>query len=576
MGLATPAVFHNGRFFTSQGTDGRAHAFAECMVIEADGTIAHVGSLDDPEVARAEAAEGAVRHDMQGRVVLPGFVEGHMHLLRLGQSLQNVALDDCRNLEEIRDAIRKYAREHPEVPRICCKGWILHSTWCNTAAVEEMGLQDLPDPQGGKIVRDPTTGKPTGVLAESAVMLVVWPHLARVASMEEKLSALRGAIDSYTCEGYTGAVDMAFDENMLEAVRELRQKDQGKLPIRLAAHWLITPRATDAENVAQVDRAIELFEEFKDESDFRIAGIKIILDGIVDACTAALTEPYANGAANNGELLWSVEDIVALVRKADQAGLQCALHAIGDLAVRTAIDALEHGTTLPAADGTSKRHRIEHLEMTRPEDAARLGKLGITASVQPVHADPAILRAWPRLLGEERCGRAFAYKDFADGGAVLALGCDAPTAPHGALKNIYTAATRRSAREPGMEVGAMNNPHFALELASAVAAATAGSAYSCYMDRWAGRLGKGLSADLAVVEMEWEAEKLLQAKVKETWFRGSRFGRRRRLGRSKTASWYIFFTEWMTTEASMVLGSYHRHRGGWRSQLTRQVEQLHR
>ncbi|KAK7964496.1 hypothetical protein PG988_011470 [Apiospora saccharicola] len=543
MGPATPAVFHNGRFFTSQGTDGRAHAFAECMVIDADGTIAHVGSLDDPEVARAEAAEGAVRHDMQGRVVLPGFVEGHMHLLRLGQSLQNVALDDCRNLEEIRDAIQKYAREHPEVPRICCKGWMyamltngeeastkllddldprpiyideksLHSTWCNTAAVEEMGLQDLPDPQGGKIVRDPTTGKPTGVLAESAVMLVVWPHLARVASMEEKLSALRGPL--------------------------IRILAKGKLPIRLAAHWLITPRATDAENVAQVDRAIELFEEFKDESDFRIAGIKIILDGIVDACTAALTEPYANGAANNGELLWSVEDIVALVRKADQAGLQCALHAIGDLAVRTAIDALEHGTTLPAADGTSKRHRIEHLEMTRPEDAARLGKLGITASVQPVHADPAILRAWPRLLGEERCGRAFAYKDFADGGAVLALGCDAPTAPHGALKNIYTAATRRSAREPGMEVGAMNNPHFALELASAVAAATAGSAYSCYMDRWAGRLEKGLSADLAVVEMEWEAEKLLQAKVKETWFRGSRFGRRRRLERSKTASWYIF------------------------------------
>ncbi|KAK8112420.1 hypothetical protein PG984_012946 [Apiospora sp. TS-2023a] len=548
MGPATPAVLHNGRFFTSQGTDGRAHVFTECMVIAADGTIAHVGSLADPEVARAEAAEGAVRHDMQGRVVLPGFVEGHMHLLRLGQSLQNVALDDCRNLEEIRDSIKKYAGEHPEVPRICCKGWMyamltngeeastkllddldprpiyideksLHSTWCNTAAVEEMGLQDLPDPQGGKIVRDPTTGKPTGVLAESAVMLVVWPHLARVASMEEKLSALRGAIDSYTCEGYTGAVDMAFDENMLEAVRELRRQDQGKLPIRLAAHWLITPRATDAENVAQVDRAIELFEEFKDESDFRIAGIKLILDGIVDACTAALTEPYANGAAN-GELLWSVEDIVALVRKADQAGLQCALHAIGDLAVRTAVDALEHGTTLPAADGTSKRHRIEHLEMTRPEDAARLGKLGITASVQPVHADPAILRAWPRLLGEERCGRAFAYKDFTDGGAVLALGCDAPTAPHGALKNIYTAATRRSAREPGMEVTKMNNPHFALELASAVAAATAGSAYSCHMDRWAGRLEKGLSADLAVVEMEWEAKKLLEAKVKETWFRG--------------------------------------------------------
>lgn len=554
MGPATPAVLHNGRFFTSPGTDGRAHAFAECLVIDADGTIAHVGALADPEVARAEAA-GAVRRDMQGRVVLPGFVEGHMHLLRLGQSLQNVALDGCRSLAEIRDAIRRYARAHPAAPRICCKGWMyamlaageeasaellddldprpiyideksLHSTWCNTAAVEEMGLQDLPDPQGGTIHRDPTTGRPTGVLAESAVMLVVWPHLARVASMEEKLAALRGAIASYTAEGYTGAVDMAFDENMLEAVRELRRRDRGRLPIRLAAHWLVTPRASAAENAAQVDRAIELWEEFRGEADFRIAGIKIILDGIVDACTAALVEPYAAGSAHaHGELLWSVADMVPVVRRADQAGLQCALHAIGDRAVRAALDALEQGTDTSQGP---KRHRIEHLELTRPEDAARLGRLGITASVQPVHADPAILRAWPRLLGAERCGRAFAYREFVDGGAVLALGCDAPTAPHGALQNIYTAATRRSAREPGLhraeEAGGgavmMENPQFALGLASAVAAATAGSAYSCYLDRWAGRLERGLSADLAVVEMEWEAARLLEARVRETWFRG--------------------------------------------------------
>ncbi|KAK7959942.1 metal-dependent hydrolase [Apiospora aurea] len=561
------AVLHNGRFFTSQGTNGRAHAFTECLVIDATGTIAHVGSLTDPEVARAEAA-GAVRHDMQGRVVLPGFVEGHMHLLRLGQSLQNVALDECKNLKEVRDTIRRYARENPEVPRICCKGWMyamltegegeeeastgllddldprpiyideksLHSTWCNTAAVKEMGLQEMPDPQGGKIHRD-TSGNPTGVLAESAVMLVVWPHLAKVASMEEKLSALQGAIASYTREGYTGAVDMAFDENMLEAVRVLRKLQQGKLPIRLAAHWLITPRASAAENLAQVDRAVELWNEFKGESDFRIAGIKIICDGIVDACTAALTEPYAS-TGTNSELLWTVEDIVPVVRKADQAGLQCALHAIGDRAVRAAIDALEQAATPDAG----KRHRIEHLEMTSPEDAARLGKLGITASVQPVHADPAILKAWPRLLGEERCGRAFAYKEFVEGGAVLALGCDAPTAPHGALKNIYTAATRRSARDPAVteedgdeDAVGMMNPQFALELAAAVAAATAGSAYSCFMDRWAGRLEKGLSADLAVVEMEWEAEKLLEARVRETWFRGLRFTRRRhRHGRLRT------------------------------------------
>lgn len=533
-----PTLFRNGRFFQSSGTDGRDHSFVECVVADAEGIITHVGSLKDAKVAEAEAA-GAVQHDMGGRIVLPGFFDGHIHLLRLGQSLQNVALEECQNLENIRATIKKYAVENPDVARICCKGWMysmtdgkalasmlddldprpifvdeksLHSTWCNTAALQEMGVQDMADPEGGKIYRD-ENGNPTGVLAESAVMLIVWPHLAKAAPMEEKLSALKGAIDAYSAAGYTGAVEMAFDENALEAMRILRQKE--KLPIRLAVHWLVTPRKTEAENLAQVDRAIELWRELNAETspDFRVAGIKVICDGIIDACTAALTEPYSSNGVDCGPL-WTVDELLPVVRKADAAGMQCALHAIGDLAIHNAIDALEQ------AGRPGSRHRIEHLELAMPDDAARLGRLGITASIQPVHADPAILRAWPRLLGADRCQRAFAYKDFADGDAVLALGSDAPTAPHEPLRNVYTATTRRSAREPGLTQAV--NPDFALSLAAAVAAATAGSAYSCFADRWAGKLDVGLSADFAVVEMDWEADRLLEAKVQQTWFRGTR------------------------------------------------------
>ncbi len=117
-----------------------------------------------------------------------------------------------------------------------------------------------------------------------------------------------------------------------------------------------------------------------------------------------------------------------------------------------------------------------------------------------MHADPSILRAWPSLLGAGRCERAFAYREFADGGAVLALGSDAPTAPHHPLRSLYTATTRRSAREPALPDRV--NPHFALGLAAAVAAGTEGSAYSCFADRWTGRLEAGKSADFAVVDME--------------------------------------------------------------------------
>ncbi|KAI1408651.1 amidohydrolase family-domain-containing protein [Hypoxylon sp. FL1857] len=531
------ALFHNGRFFQS-GPKGENHSFADFLLADPSGKIARVGSAGDEQIKAAEAA-GVAKHDMRGRIVLPGFIDGHMHLLMLGQSLQKAGLEACKNLEDIRRTISEFAAAHPSVARIMCKGWMhsmtngealasmiddldprpifidskdLHSTWCNTAALNEMGVQDMPDPEGGKIHRD-ETGKASGLLSEAAAVTIVWPHIAKVAPMEEKLAALKGAVEAYNAVGYTGLVEMAMDENAWEALQILRRKEV--LPIRIAVHWLITPRKTEAENLAQVDRAIELNHQFNADTspDCRVVGIKVIGDGIIDGCTAGLSEPYTSNGVSC-DPIWSLEELGPVVKKADAAGLQCALHAIGDKTIRVAIDAIEQNAT------PGRRHRIEHLELASPEDAARLGKLGITASIQPVHADPAILRAWPSLLGPSRCERAFAYKEFADGGAVLALGSDAPTAPHAPLRNAYTATTRRSAREPDLTDRV--NPHFALQLSAAIAAGTEGSAYSCFADRWAGKLEVGRMADLAVVDMEWDADKLLEARVMQTWFGGKK------------------------------------------------------
>ncbi|KAL1969720.1 hypothetical protein VTN77DRAFT_8273 [Rasamsonia byssochlamydoides] len=529
-------IFVNGRFFTGDSSDGsRDNSFADCMIVEND-TITHVGSSTDEAVQHAKA-NGAALQDLQQQYVLPGFIDGHMHLLLLGQSLRKLDLNGCRDLAEIRARISDYARQHPQAPRILCKGWMqhmtggealasmlddldprpilidakdLHSVWCNSAALRELGVEDMSDPAGGMIHRD-ANGKASGLLSEAAVFSLVWPHVARVASMEDKLDALRAAIAAYTASGYTGIVDMAMDENAWEAL--LRLREQEKLPVRVAAHWLIVPAPDEASNLAQVERAIALHKQFNLDTspDFRIAGIKVICDGVIDSCTAALLEPYSSNGVSC-EPLWTAEMLGPVVRRADEAGLQCALHAIGDKTVQTALNVLEkHGTP-------SRRHRIEHLEMTSPDDAQRLGKLGITASIQPVHADPAILRAWPTLLGAERCRRAFAYKEFLDGGATLALGSDSPTAPWAPLPNVYVATTRRSAREP--ETVTTVNEHFALPLVSAVTAATAGAAYSCFADRITGGLKKGLKADFVVVDMEWSPERLLQARVRQTWFDG--------------------------------------------------------
>ena len=476
-----------------------------------------------------------------------------MHLLLFGASLSKIDLTPCTSLADIRRTIQSAAAARPHAARLFCRGWMhsmtdgaalastlddldprpifidskdLHSAWCNTPALRELAVLDastsIPDPAGGVIHRDPATGLATGLLSETAAVNIVWPHVAKVASPDEKLAFIRDAVRAYNAAGYTGMVEMATDENAWETMRLLRATEQ--VPIRLAAHWIIAPRDTEEEVLAQVDRAIALHAQFNRESspDFRIAGVKLICDGVVDACTAALAEPYAT-TGTTGDMLWEPGLLRKVVHRADGAGLQCALHAIGDAAVQVALDALE---SCAGVNGESRdrRHRIEHLELTRPGDAARLAKLGITASVQPVHADPAILRAWPRLLGEERCRRAFAYREFAEEGATVAIGTDSPTAPHWPRRNGYTAVTRRSAREPASE--AVVNGGFAVGLMQAVGAATAGSAYSCFAEGAVGALRKGMKADFVVLDMEWGEGGLLDAVVEETWFGGGRVYRR--------------------------------------------------
>ena len=479
-------------------------------------------------------------------------VSRHMHILHFGSSLSKTSLEECQNLHDIRAVIKHAAQQNPHAKRLFCRGWMhpmtngealssmiddlddrpifidskdLHSTWCNSAALRELGVtKDTPDPEGGQVHRDKITGTPSGLLSEAASVNIAWPHVAKVATLEERLMYIRNAIRAYNAAGYTGIVEMATDETIWETIKTLREREE--VPIRTANYWVIKPCKTDEENLAQVDRAIELHAQYNTTTspDFRITGIKLICDGVVDACTASLLEPYASCAdtgcsqeisdAGNCPPIWPAEMLRKVVAKADAAGLQCALHAIGDATVRMAITALEALGEL----GRGHRHRIEHLELTHPDDARRLGDLGITASVQPVHADPAICRAWPHLLGAARCGRAFAYRDFLQHGANLALGTDAPTAPHCPLKNLYTATTRRSAREP--ESLDSLNPRFGLSLVDALCAATMGSAVSSFADAKAGSLESGKVADFVVLDMHWDAQRLLLAEVYQTFLGG--------------------------------------------------------
>lgn len=561
--------------------------------------IEHIGFESDEPILSAKSWSPPPKIiNLAGKTVLPGFIDGHMHLMLLGQALNKLDLSACKSLSDIRSTISSYARANPSLPRILCRGYMhsmtdplkvssfdldgldspsieagrperpvlidskdLHSSWCSTTAVADLEAATWKDVPGGTIERDPLTGSLTGIFTEAANITYVWPYLSRVASMEERVASIRAAVENYHREGYTGLIDMAMDEGAWEALQavlssqEEKKKEEEELKMRIAAYWLIRPGKSDEEHLAQVARAAELSRQFHAATspDCRIVGIKIICDGIIDACTAGLSEPYlssnsADEQVGAGIPLWTREQLIPVVQAATAAGLQISLHAIGDGTIKTVIDVLSEFADPKA------RPRVEHLELVSEEDAKRLGKAGITASIQPVHADPAILRAWPRLIGRDRCKRAFAYREFADGGAPLALGSDAPTAPHGPMGNVYVGVTRRSFRERGMDVSAaasreegskvVRNEHFRLGVCEAVAAGTEGAAYSCFDEHRVGRLERGLKADFVVVgglggedgdekEKEWdwkwegdggrgdkEVERLVSARVEETWFDG--------------------------------------------------------
>lgn len=530
-------VFINARVFAAKDGQKESTDFAECMVIRGD-KISHVGSRNDEAVEQA-IQNGAEVVDLDGRVVIPGFIDAHTHLLFFGLSLRKLDLTNCTSLEMVRSAITDYAKQHPEMPRVLCRGWHqpstgrlalatmlddldplqrpiyvealdLHSTWVNTAALNELPLKEAKKFGSHQVPCD-ENGKPTGLFAEAGQTDVVWPFLNDKYTDDEQQAALQEAFDAYIAAGYTGAIDMAMDDNSWDALK-LYRKRNGTLPIHVAAHWLVRPAGDLA---AQVNVAIAQNKQWHPSStpDFCVVGIKLICDGVVDGCTAALTQPYP-GHTNPIDPLFTRSQMELVVSRAAHANLQVAIHAIGNAAITQAID------SIAAAHTPNGRHRIEHLELTSAADAARLGALGITASVQPVHSDPAILLDYRTLIGPHLWSRAFAYAEFLSHSACLALGTDAPTARHLPLPNLYNATTRRSATRRDMTE--RTTPHQKLSLSQAFYAATGGAAYSRFAEGWTGRLGEGLSADFVVLRSEWEAEGLLDDCVDETWARGVR------------------------------------------------------
>jgi predicted amidohydrolase YtcJ len=524
----TSDLYSNARIFTAA-----QRPRAEAMVVDG-GRISYVG---DEQTARRIAGEDATETDLDAATVLPGFVDGHAHVVGTGEAAAQVDLWGAGDVTEIQRRIRTWANDNPDVPRIRAQGWNhgavpggvptrqlldtvskrpvyaqsydFHSIWLNSAALLEVGIDDdTVSPPGGTVHRD-AEGRATGYVDETAMHRLVWPALDALGDDRQRDTALATVLTAYREAGVTASTDMALTEGDYAAM--VRADKSGALTARIAAFWRVQPTGELAQNRAQVDRAIALAAQ--PVSPFlRVVGIKVMVDGTVDGCTAALGHPYANGT--NADPVWSIEELAPVVAAADAAGLQVAMHAIGDEAVRVAIASVEHAVALNGP--RDRRHRIEHLEVVGQQEIERLAALGLTASMQPVHADPAIQENWREKLGDSRIDRGFPWPEMTKAGAPLVFGTDSPTSPHPPLPNMFIAATRRSALDPNLPA---NIPGYAIPLDESIVHATRDAAWACRSEDQYGSIAAGLWADFVVLDrdvFERPLDELLEARVVRT------------------------------------------------------------
>lgn len=506
-------LYRGGRVFTAV----RSEPWAEALVVEGE-RIAYVGTT--AEAVRRAGADAEVV-DLDGGVLVPGFVDAHAHVLGTGSALTMAQLRDATTLDEVIRRLRSWADAHPDAPRVLGTSWVydalpdgvphrrllddafpdrpvylesfdFHSMWVNTAALREMGItSDSADPIGGEIVRERNARDATGWLQETAAQAYAYPVIGHYSEGERDLH-LATAMRAYRIAGVTTAVDMGLRHSSLDAL--LRAERAGASTLRVVGHWLVDRTGDLDEELAAVAEATALARRHR-SAVVRVVGIKIVVDGTIDGCTAALSLPYTNGTA--AEPIWDPAALTAVVTAADAAGLQVALHAIGDHAAHIALDAIEHAARVNRTSG--RRHRIEHLEYVEAADIARLAPLGVTASMQPVHIDPAIYPNWAAMLGHDRAQQGFNWPAYLAHGTTLAFGTDTPTAPHEPLPNMYIAATKRSPGNPQLPP---HRPDFALPLDDAVIHATADAAWASFADDTLGSLRPGLLADLAVLDRD--------------------------------------------------------------------------
>jgi predicted amidohydrolase YtcJ len=461
-----------------------------------------------------------------GAMVLPGFQDAHVHPPFAGRNMLHVWLNDIEGRRAYLAHIARYAADNPDLPWIIGGGWAMehfpggaprkedldtvvpdrpvflmnrdvHGAWANSAALELAGItRTTPDPPDGRIERD-DTGEPTGMLHEGAAYDFQDRYVPAPSREDWERATLEAQRHLHSL-GITGWQDAWVTPATLESYRSLAAS--GRLTARVVgALWWDRHRELDQISDFLTQREIGAAHS-PGAAGFHPTSVKIMTDGVLENFTGALLEPYCDGCGghtDNHGLSYVEHDLLAAaVTELDRLGFQVHMHAIGDRAVRGALDAVQDAR---AANGPSDhRHHIAHIQVIQPQDVPRFRELGVVANAQPYWAqmEPQMEELTLPFLGRDRAQLQYPFGDLMRTGATLAMGSDWSVTTANPLEEIEVAVTRVDPQNRG---NAPFLPEQSLPLQVALAAFTAGSAYVNHDDD-GGCLAVGRRADLAIVD----------------------------------------------------------------------------
>lgn len=553
MAMTADLVLWNGNVYTMDET----MATAEAVAIRGNRIVA-VGRNSD---IQNYAGKGTVLVDLQGKTVLPGLIEPHVHLPGNAYNVMyNINLFEAKTLMETMEMIRDFIQAHPErdiyygrgfmtavfpgeeggigprkerLDAICADKPVIlvdyggHIAWLNSKALETFHItEDTPQMEGGVIEKDPDTGKLWGILKEEAKLL----YEEQSFTTEERTRALKWCQNILDQYGYTAVLAQRQSGStdpvpIFDGMAAL--EDEGGLHMRICAAREIKASFDEDEQIKDMEEKRKLFSERN--GYIKVTTAKFFVDGTVEGGSACLIEPYGvalgQGEYYKGELLWQYDRLEKTFIKVLRKGFNIHVHAIGDAAVKMSIDALEAAQHEVPGD---HRNCITHLQVVRKEDIQRMADLGIVACTNPYwhFKDPCVyFDAELPYLGKERAEHEFPLKSFFDAGVVVTSSADYPvTTDPNPFFAIRAAVTRNVYHEDFYQVDKLtdiDDPKYLLgpderaDICDMVKAYTVHAAYALHMEDEIGSIEAGKLADLAVIDKDvFETEALALQEIK--------------------------------------------------------------